>query len=110
VFLKQERSFYSFLHLPSIILMNPFQDRRPGNISVEVPLIGFGDAHLGELFEKVYEAQSSATLKTPYSSGIHFYDTAPWYGLGLSEHRIGGLLRCHPRNEFQLSTKVGTPY
>ena len=110
MFLKQERSFYSFLHLPSIILMNPFQDRRPGNISVEVPLIGFGDAHLGELFEKVDEAQSSATLKTPYSSGIHFYDTAPWYGLGLSEHRIGGLLRCHPRNEFQLSTKVGTPY
>ncbi len=90
--------------------MNPFQDRRPGNISVEVPLIGFGDAHLGELFEKVDEAQSSATLKTPYSSGIHYYDTAPWYGLGLSEHRIGGLLRCHPRNEFQLSTKVGTPY
>jgi len=52
--------------------MNPFQDRRPGNISVEVPLLGFGDAHLGELFEKVDEAQSSATLKTPYSSGIHY--------------------------------------
>ena len=64
--------------------MNPFQNRRPGNISVEVPLLGFGDAHLGELFKKVDEAQSSATLKTPYSSGIHYYDTAPWYGHGLS--------------------------
>ena len=61
---------HSFLHLPSIIPMNPFQDRRPDNISVEVPLLGFGDAHLGELFEKVDEAQSSATLKTPYYSGI----------------------------------------
>ena len=89
--------------------MNPFQDRHPGNISVEVPLLGFGDVHLGELFEKVEEAQSSATLKTPYSSGIHYYDTGPWYRHGLSEHRIGGLLQGHPRNEFQLSTKFGTP-
>ena len=70
--LKKERSFYSFLYLPSIIPMNPFQDRHPGNISVEVPLLGFGDAHLGELFKKVDEAQSSATLKTSYSSGIHY--------------------------------------
>ena len=90
--------------------MDPFQTRRLGNTSVELPQFGFGGAPLGELFEKVEEEQSSETLNAAYSSGIRYFDTAPWYGHGLSEHRTGGLLRCYPRNEFLLSTKVGRIY
>ena len=90
--------------------MDPFQTRRLGNTSVELPQFGFGGAPLGELFEKVEEEQSSETLNAAYSSGIRYFDTAPWYGHGLSEHRTGGLLRRYPRNEFLLSTKVGRIY
>ena len=90
--------------------MNPLQTRRLGNTAAELPIPGFGGAPLGELFEKVDDAQSTATLDTAYSLGIRYYDTAPWYGHGLSEHRTGGLLRCHPKKEFILSTKVGRVY
>ena len=85
--------------------MNPLQTRRLGNTAAELPILGFGGAPLGELFEKVDEAQSTETLDAAYSLGIRYYDTAPWYGHGLSEHRTGGLLRCHPKKEFILSTK-----
>ena len=90
--------------------MDPLQTRRLGNTAAEIPILGFGGAPLGELFEKVDEAQSTETLDTAYSLGIRYYDTAPWYGHGLSEHRTGGLLRCHPKKEFILSTKVGRVY
>ena len=90
--------------------MGPLQTRRLGNTAADLPILGFGGAPLGELFEKVDEAQSTETLDTAYSLGIRYYDTAPWYGHGLSEHRTGGLLRCHPKKEFTLSTKVGRVY
>ena len=90
--------------------MNPFQNRRLGGTSLELPLLGFGGAPLGELFEKVPEERSLEILNEAYSSGIRYYDTAPWYGHGLSEHRTGGLLRRFPREDFLLSTKVGRVY
>ena len=90
--------------------MNPLQSRRLGNTAAELPILGFGGAPLGELFEKIDEAQSAETLDAAYSLGIRYYDTAPWYGHGLSEHRTGGLLRCHPKKDFILSTKVGRVY
>ena len=90
--------------------MDPLQTRRLGKTAANLPILGFGGAPLGELFEKVDEAQSTETLDTAYSLGIRYYDTAPWYGHGLSEHRTGGLLRCHPKKEFILSTKVGRVY
>ena len=66
-----------------------------------MPVFGFGTAHLGELYGKVDEADSRATLDAAWDAGIRFYDTAPWYGRGLSEHRLGGFLRTKPRGEFQ---------
>ena len=42
-----------------------------------------------------------------WDAGVRYYDTAPWYGRGLSEHRLGGFLRTKPRDEFKLTTKVG---
>jgi D-threo-aldose 1-dehydrogenase len=69
--------------------------------------MGFGAAHLGELYRRVPEAESQATLAAAWEHGIRYYDTAPWYGRGLAEHRLGGFLRTLPRDQFQVSTKVG---
>ena len=52
--------------------MNPLQTRRLGNTAAELPILGFGCALLGELFEKVDEAQSTETLDTAYSVGIRY--------------------------------------
>jgi D-threo-aldose 1-dehydrogenase len=81
--------------------------RKIGKTDLELPVFGFGSAHLGELFGPVDEAVSRATLDAAWDGGVRFYDTAPWYGRGLSEHRIGGFLRTKPRGEFQITTKVG---
>ncbi len=82
--------------------------RRPvGATDLSLPVFGFGSAHLGELYGRVDEAVSQATLQAAWDGGVRFYDTAPWYGRGLSEHRIGGFLRTKRRNDFQLTTKVG---
>ncbi|MDP1730969.1 MAG: aldo/keto reductase [Devosia sp.] len=81
--------------------------RRVGSTDLGLPVFGFGSAHLGEFYSKVDEADSRATLDAAWDGGIRFYDTAPWYGRGLSEHRLGGLLRTKPRDQFALTTKVG---
>jgi D-threo-aldose 1-dehydrogenase len=81
--------------------------RRVGRTSLELPVFGFGAAHLGELYGKVDEAQSQATLAAAWDAGVRYYDTAPWYGRGLSEHRLGGFLRTRPRDQFLVNSKVG---
>ena len=81
--------------------------RSVGKTSLELPVFGFGSAHLGELYSMVPEAQSMATLDTAWTAGVRYYDTAPWYGRGLAEHRLGAFLRNKPRAEFHVTTKVG---
>lgn len=81
--------------------------RKVGHTTFELPVFGFGAAHLGELYNRVDEPTSQATLAAAWDAGVRYYDTAPWYGRGLSEHRLGGFLRTRPRNEFQITTKVG---
>ena len=66
-----------------------------------------GTAHLGELYGTVDEGVSQATLRAAWDGGVRYYDTAPWYGRGLAEHRLGGFLRTKPRDEFLITTKVG---
>ncbi len=85
----------------------PSTRRRVKATQLDLPVFGFGSAHLGELYSVVPESQSIATLGAAWDLGVRFYDTAPWYGRGLSEHRIGGFLRTKPRSEFQVTTKVG---
>ena len=65
----------------------PSGEKRIGSTSLTWPQFGFGAAHLGELYAKVDEAESRATLDAAWDAGVRFYDTAPWYGRGLSEHR-----------------------
>ena len=81
--------------------------RRVGDTDLTLPAFGFGSAHLGELYGLVDEAQSRATLDAAWDGGIRYYDTAPWYGRGLSEHRLGGFLRTRSRDDFRVTTKVG---
>jgi D-threo-aldose 1-dehydrogenase len=81
--------------------------RRVGTTDIEVTELGFGGASIGELFVPVTEHDAIATIDAAWDSGIRYFDTAPWYGRGLSELRIGSGLRDHPREDFALSTKVG---
>jgi D-threo-aldose 1-dehydrogenase len=66
-----------------------------------------GAAHLGELYGLVDEADSRAALDAAWDTGVRYFDTAPWYGRGLSEHRLGGFLRTRKRADFLITTKVG---
>ncbi|MHA1158799.1 MAG: aldo/keto reductase [Alphaproteobacteria bacterium] len=86
---------------------SPSMRRSVGATKLSLPVFGFGSAHIGELFGTVDEVDSRATLDAAWDLGVRYYDTAPWYGRGLSEHRVGGFLRTKPRSEFQLTTKVG---
>ena len=87
--------------------MNPAETRSLGRTDVRVTQLGFGGASIGELFAKVSEAESLACLRAAWDSGIRYFDTAPWYGRGLSELRTGAGLRDRPRDDYVLSTKVG---
>lgn len=69
--------------------------------------LGFGGAPLGNMFERVSDADAAATLEAAWDAGIQYFDTAPVYGPGISEHRFGEVLRNKPRDAFVLSTKVG---
>jgi D-threo-aldose 1-dehydrogenase len=69
--------------------------------------MGFGSAPLGNYLRPLSEAECDQTLAAAWDSGMRYFDTAPLYGLGLSEMRVGRLLAQRPRQEFTLSTKVG---
>ena len=81
--------------------------RRLGASQVKVTQLGFGGAALGNLFREVDEADAREAVEEAFSLGVRYFDTAPYYGYGLSEHRIGAVLRTRARDEFCLSTKVG---
>ncbi len=81
--------------------------RKLGATDVTISEFGFGGAPLGELFEPVSEEQAQATLTAAWEGGIRYFDTAPYYGYGKSEHRLGHFLRQQQRHEFVLSTKIG---
>jgi D-threo-aldose 1-dehydrogenase len=69
--------------------------------------IGFGGASVGNLRRAISDEQADAAVRRAWARGIRYYDTAPHYGLGLSERRLGATLGTLPRDEFCLSTKVG---
>src|SRR5271163_1312461 len=69
--------------------------------------LGFGAAPLGNLYRPLTERDARATLDAAWTEGIRYYDTAPLYGLGLSETRLNGFLRAKPRDSYFVSTKIG---
>jgi D-threo-aldose 1-dehydrogenase len=74
---------------------------------LEVTAIGLGTAPLGGLFAPVSDADAEATIERAWSLGVRFFDTAPLYGFGLAERRLGSFLRRQQRDSFAISTKVG---
>ena len=80
-------------------------DSAPGRLSI--PTLGYGAANVGNLFRALSEDEAWAVLEAAWDAGIRYFDTAPHYGLGLSERRLGAFLATKPRDEFFLSTKAG---
>ncbi len=81
--------------------------RQIGNTPAHVTQVGLGTAPLGDLFAAVSEEAAQQTLRAAWDGGVRYFDTAPFYGHGKSEHRVGHFLRQQPRDQFVLSTKVG---
>jgi aryl-alcohol dehydrogenase-like predicted oxidoreductase len=71
------------------------------------PRLVLGCAQLGNLYRARSEGEAAAILEEAWDAGIRQFDTAPHYGLGLSERRLGAFLRDKPRDQFTVSTKVG---
>jgi D-threo-aldose 1-dehydrogenase len=69
--------------------------------------LGFGGANLGNLFTAMSDEQAHAVLEAAWECGIRYFDTAPHYGLGLAERRLGAFLAGKPREDFVVSTKAG---
>src|SRR4051812_42095681 len=87
--------------------MDPFARKRLGRTGVMLPALGFGAAPIGNFLGPMTEEAAEATVEAAWEAVIRYFDTAPFYGRTLSEHRLGRVLRTKPRGEFVLSTKVG---
>jgi D-threo-aldose 1-dehydrogenase len=74
---------------------------------VTVTPLSLGCAQLGNLYRAIDDEQAEATVAAAWAAGIRYFDTAPHYGLGLSEQRLGAALSAYDRAEFVVSTKVG---
>ena len=83
------------------------QTRRIGRTDLEVTTLSFGAAGIGNLYRPISRDDAEATLAVAWDAGIRYFDTAPRYGHGLSEHRLGEFLRSQPRASYVISTKVG---
>jgi D-threo-aldose 1-dehydrogenase len=80
---------------------------RLGNGGLTFTELGFGTAPLGNLYKAISDDDARATLDAAWAGGVRYFDTAPLYGLGLSETRLNPFLRDKPRDDYVLSSKVG---
>ena len=87
--------------------MDPKQLNKFGRVGLNVTAFSFGTAPIGNIFRPIDEATSDAMVQTAWDAGIRYYDTAPYYGHGLAELRLGHSLRWKERDTFVLSSKVG---
>ncbi|EJL24274.1 aldo/keto reductase [Novosphingobium sp. AP12] len=69
--------------------------------------LGFGTAPLGNMFRAIPEGEALGTIEAAWNDGIRYFDTAPFYGAGLAEIRLGEALSAKPREDYVISTKVG---
>ncbi|MEU4363481.1 aldo/keto reductase [Promicromonospora sp. NPDC023987] len=87
--------------------MTALPSRPIGATGLRLTELGFGAATLGNLGRAMTDEDATATVDRAWERGIRYFDTAPHYGLGLSERRLGAALQGRPRAEFIVSTKVG---
>ncbi|MFK0283190.1 aldo/keto reductase [Streptomyces sp. NPDC090499] len=74
---------------------------------VQLTELGFGASVIGNLYRVTPAHDATAAVETAWEAGIRYFDTAPHYGLGLSEHRLGAALKDRPRDQYVVSSKVG---
>ncbi len=87
--------------------MQPNQLRRIGTTSLQVTQFGLGGTALGNIYSAVEEQAALDTVSAAYEAGMRYFDTAPLYGSGLSELRLGKAIARYPRDQVVISTKVG---
>lgn len=78
-----------------------------GRSGVQVTALGLGTAPLGNMWTAIDDAEATAVVRAAWGAGIRYLDTAPHYGVGLAERRLGAALRDLPRDQATVSTKVG---
>src|SRR4029079_19396402 len=81
--------------------------RKLGRTGLDVTVLGFGAAPLGDIYEVLDDATAIATVEAAAVAGITLFDAPPLYGQGSAEHRVGTALRRRPPGSFVMSTKVG---
>ncbi|WP_432584743.1 aldo/keto reductase [Streptomyces sp. HD1123-B1] len=81
--------------------------RKITNTDVKLTELGFGAAPIGNLYQVTPADEAAAAIGTAWDAGMRYFDTAPHYGLGLAERRLGAALRDHPREHYVFSSKVG---
>src|SRR5581483_6115555 len=82
---------------PHQLMADPVERRRLGSTSVEVTRLGLGCAPLGNLYEPITDDDATGAVDAAWAAGVRFFDTAPLYGHGLSELRLGAALAGHDR-------------
>ncbi len=87
--------------------MQNLSTRKIGSTDLDIVTLGLGCATLGNLYHPVSDEDARETVRCALDSGLSYIDTAPYYGFGLSERRVGDVLRQQDRKSFILSTKVG---
>ena len=87
--------------------MKKRQFKAPSGALISFTELGFGTAPLGNLYRATTDKDAQATLNAAWKAGVRYYDTAPLYGLGLSETRLNQFLRGKKRSDYVLSSKVG---
>ncbi|MDF3175309.1 aldo/keto reductase [Pseudomonas sp. ER28] len=87
--------------------MQASQQRKWSRSGIQTSVMGFGAAQLGNFMAPITEEAAAELVQATWDAGIRFFDTAPSYGHGLSEARLGQGLRWMPRDQFVLATKVG---
>ncbi|MFF4346077.1 aldo/keto reductase [Streptomyces sp. NPDC001530] len=81
--------------------------RKIQNTSVSLTELGFGASVIGNLYRVTPVDDATAAVDAAWEAGLRYFDTAPHYGLGLSERRLGAALQGRPRDEYVISSKVG---
>lgn len=88
-------------HMPAI------STRKFGRLGFDITDMGFGAAPIGNFLQPIPESETEAMIDRAWEAGMRYFDTAPYYGHGLSELRLGHYLRWKPRNTYVISSKVG---
>jgi D-threo-aldose 1-dehydrogenase len=89
------------------VTLDPFAHTSIDRTALRPTRLGFGTAEIGGLFRAVSDEDAARVLERAWEIGIRYFDTAPLYGYGNAERRVGAALRDRPRDEYVLSTKVG---